>query len=222
MPEVALIEEVIVILNPIYEGFIESAERLLNRMGFKTLCKKNITLTEEDAATLFKEKLFINPNASGESQHNRSNSYSFTNGEKLSKFLAGSSIHMWHLTKLSGDREARALFHEAQIELEDVFSLKVRSTPFKTMHFSFLFFFMDSPYMFETAFQMIWGPRISEVTGQLLVDGMEFNERKQVLEFALQVTVGDTIKELSFDKNGNMIPPPKEGEPISIAATKLP
>jgi hypothetical protein len=37
MPEVAIIEEVIVMLNPMYGPYIEAAKRLLSRMGFKTL-----------------------------------------------------------------------------------------------------------------------------------------------------------------------------------------
>ena len=62
--------------------------------------------------------------------------------------------------------------------------------------------------MFETAFNMLYGPRIAEVTGQLLVDGMEFTEKRIIIELALQLTVGDSIKELSFDKLGNLVPPP--------------
>lgn len=57
MPEVAVIEEVILFLNPIYGNLIESAERLLFRMGFKTLQHKLITLDEETATKLFKEKM---------------------------------------------------------------------------------------------------------------------------------------------------------------------
>ena len=40
MPEVAIIEELILILNPIYGIYMESAERLLVRMGFKVLNHK--------------------------------------------------------------------------------------------------------------------------------------------------------------------------------------
>lgn len=57
MPEVAVIEEAILFLNPIYGNLIESAERLLFRMGFKTLQHKLITLDEETATKLFKEKM---------------------------------------------------------------------------------------------------------------------------------------------------------------------
>lgn len=57
MPEVAIIEEVIVILNPLYFGFVESAEKLIQRMGLKILNKKLLTLSEEDANNLFKDKI---------------------------------------------------------------------------------------------------------------------------------------------------------------------
>jgi hypothetical protein len=53
--------------------------------------------------------------------------------------------------------------------------VKVKFTPFKPTHFPYIFLFMDSPYMFEAAFNLLWGQRISDITGQLLVDGMEFN-----------------------------------------------
>jgi hypothetical protein len=34
MPETALIEEIVVMLNPIYNKYMESAEGLIKRMGF--------------------------------------------------------------------------------------------------------------------------------------------------------------------------------------------
>lgn len=37
MPEVAIVEEIILVLNPIYNIYKESAEKLLIRMGFKIL-----------------------------------------------------------------------------------------------------------------------------------------------------------------------------------------
>jgi len=123
----------------------------------------------------------------------------------MTKLIAGSQIGLWHLTKISGDREIRELFREAQIELEDIFRLRARKTPFKPLHFPFIFIFMDSPYMFETAYNLLWGPSFTEVTGQELIDVLEFQDRKTVLEIALQVTVGDKIKELTFDKEGNIV-----------------
>lgn len=59
MPEVAIIEEVIIMLNPIYNIFIEAIDSLLFRMGFKTLNRKLTTITDGEAHALFKEKINI-------------------------------------------------------------------------------------------------------------------------------------------------------------------
>ncbi len=56
--------------------------------------------------------------------------------------------------------------------------------------------------MFETAYKLLWGPEMTEVSGQQLIDGMNYQTRLKVLEMALLVTVGDTIKELTFNKDG--------------------
>jgi hypothetical protein len=55
MPEVAIVEEVIIMLNPIYGLYKEAAEKLLSRMGFKILATKQITLDEETVNSLYSE-----------------------------------------------------------------------------------------------------------------------------------------------------------------------
>jgi hypothetical protein len=65
MPECAIVEEIIIILNPLYCNFKESASKLIQRMGFKVLNQTSITLDEETAIDLFKEKTSPNVNLSG-------------------------------------------------------------------------------------------------------------------------------------------------------------
>ena len=55
MPEVAIVEEVILMLNPIYSLYKEPAEKLLIRMGFKILNHGQVTLDEATAKSLYKE-----------------------------------------------------------------------------------------------------------------------------------------------------------------------
>jgi len=100
MPEVAVIEEVILVLNPIYTSKLEAADTLLQRMGFRVVNKKNLSLSAEEAKELFKEK------SEAESLH-VSSSMSGLGGEKLAAFLTDTSLWAWHLTKISGDREVR-------------------------------------------------------------------------------------------------------------------
>lgn len=57
MPEVASIEESVIILNPLYNNYYESADRLIKRMGFNILLHKIINLSSTDIETVFKEKL---------------------------------------------------------------------------------------------------------------------------------------------------------------------
>lgn len=61
--------------------------------------------------------------------------------------------------------------------------------------------------MFETMFRKLWGENLTQVTGQQLIDSLTFAERNTVLNLALQTTLGDSIKVLSFDRFGNMINP---------------
>lgn len=57
MPETAKLEEVILILNPLYVNLLDSAEKLLERMNFKILSKKVVNLKEEKIEEIFREKL---------------------------------------------------------------------------------------------------------------------------------------------------------------------
>jgi len=66
---------------------------------------------------------------------------------------------------------------------------------------------METPFMFETIFRKIWGEKFTQITGQQLIDSLTFGERTTVLNIALQTTLGDSIKILSFDRFGNLVDP---------------
>jgi len=74
-------------------------------------------------------------------------------------------VDVWHLTKLSGDREVRQLYNLAQVEFEDILSVRVKQIPFKYAHFPYIFIFMDTQYKFEVMFKLLWGPELAGVTG---------------------------------------------------------
>ena len=93
MPETATIEEIVLILNPLYNNHLESAQKLLDRMGFKTLQHKFVSISSEQAKEVFKEKI---------NQWNGDN--------KLLEMLSNTTVHCWHLTKISADREIRQTF----------------------------------------------------------------------------------------------------------------
>eukprot|EP00347_Sterkiella_histriomuscorum_P005365 403356888 len=57
MPEVATIEESVIILNPLYNVFYEQANRLLERMGFRIIKHKLLHIRPEEVEKIFDEKL---------------------------------------------------------------------------------------------------------------------------------------------------------------------
>jgi len=59
----------------------------------------------------------------------------------------------------------RQLYTDAQVELDDMLRMRVKSGPFKPQHFPFLFMFMETPFMFETMYRKIWGEMLTQVTG---------------------------------------------------------
>jgi hypothetical protein len=108
-----------------------------------------------------------------------------TSGEKLVEFLGDTQVYMWHLGKISGDREIRQLFKDSQIEYEDLFQLKIRNTPFKPSHFPYLFLFMDSPSMFEQSLKILWPSNHVEITGQDFLDNLSNKDKVEILDMAL-------------------------------------
>ena len=57
MPEVASIEESVVILNPIYNTYKQQALRLMERMGFKVVRENFHKLSREQVENIFHEKI---------------------------------------------------------------------------------------------------------------------------------------------------------------------
>lgn len=90
MPETATFEEIILILNPLYNDYKDSAELLLERMKFRILENKFTTLSKDLCKNIYKEKL-------NEEIHD----------ERLVNLLSDTKVHCWHLSKISAEREVR-------------------------------------------------------------------------------------------------------------------
>src|SRR5437016_861094 len=96
VPETATIEEVVLILNPLYNNFLESATKLLLRMGFKVMEHKFNVFRDAMVKDIFKEKI---ANWGGDM--------------RLVEMLSNTHVHCWHLSKISADREVRQTFIES-------------------------------------------------------------------------------------------------------------
>jgi hypothetical protein len=64
---------------------------------------------------------------------------------------------------------------------------------------------MDSSYKFELMYSLIYGEKLSQVTGKDLINELTFAEKHQVLQLSLHATLGDNIKELAYDRFGNIV-----------------
>ena len=188
MPETAIIEDVVLVLNPMYANYYDSAERLLLRMRFRILNHKLLGLQATEAKELFPDK------------------------EQVQGMVADKQVHVWHLAKIAGDREVRQLFKDVQIEYMDLFRRKIKTTPFKRVHVPYLFLFLDSPLPFEQSLSLLYSPYLTRVTGSHLTYKLSPREKQQVLDIALQITVGDKVKELVLGRNGES---GKDGEKIA-------
>ena len=72
--------------------------------------------------------------------------------------------------------------------------------PFKPSHFPYLFIFADSQLMLETGLTLLWGEPLTHLSGSHLLSTLTPQELLTVLNTTLQVTVGDPIKTLSYDR----------------------
>lgn len=57
VPETATFEEIILILNPLYNDYADSAKRLLERMRFRIHAHKFTKITKELSKEIYSEKL---------------------------------------------------------------------------------------------------------------------------------------------------------------------
>jgi len=64
---------------------------------------------------------------------------------------------------------------------------------------------MDTTYKFELLYTHLWGPSLTSVTGQHLIDTLSQTDKQQLLTLALETTLGDSIKNLAFDRQGILL-----------------
>jgi hypothetical protein len=131
-------------------------------------------------------------------------------GPRLIRAFTGREVHLFHLSKIAADREARALFARSGAVLEDhVYASTVvteASSPLLPACLPFLFLYMDSDAMLEGGMELLYGPALSAyAAGDLRALGSEAVAR-QVLETCLCTTAGESILRVVFDREGALVP----------------
>ena len=156
-PRVAQLEEVVLILNPLYADRRVAAEELLVRMQYRFVKTAVRVLSPEQAEHLFEDKY-----GGGESA-----------GRKLIDGLANTEVHIYHLTKLAGEREVRALFAQSDVILEDYLFTSAEITQARGSYLPnclpYLFFYMDSGTMHERAVELLYGLELTTFTAKDLL-----------------------------------------------------
>ncbi|CDW75782.1 UNKNOWN [Stylonychia lemnae] len=211
MPEVASIEESVLLLNPLYNTQYEHAVKLLERMNFLIIRQKFINFQAQDVEDIYRDKLSQKYKESSAKIANsinpdqKINKFYEKQSDRLTDLLCGSQVHVFHICKIAGDREIRELFRDSQIEYDDLLKYKLKATPFKPNQFPLLFLFMDTPVMFEESLKLIYNNGEVEITGQDFLNDMKPKEKLDILNNALITTVGDKIKHLVYDRQGKVL-----------------
>lgn len=127
MPKVATMQEVCLILNPIYNSEIENAIELLLRMGYLLLQHELKQLDQEQVDLLLGNKF----------------GFDSEDGYVVMENVVETPVHILHLSRVAGDREVRELFKQSDLQTEDLYRATMIQAPFKPQHIPLLFFFMD-------------------------------------------------------------------------------
>lgn len=119
-------------------------------------------------------------------------------------------MHIYHLTKLAGEREVRALFAQSEAILEDylfVSPVIAEAQGALLPHcLPYLFLFMDSGTMSERAMELLYGREQIDFTARDLLQKFKRNDLQAILETCLFTTAGDSILRVVYDQEGRLIP----------------
>ena len=194
-PQVAAVEEIVLVLNPLYNDRLAEAEALLVRMQYLFVQRAKRVLRADEAERLLSDKF------GGDT---------LAEGPRLIRAFTGREVHLFHLSKIAADREARALFARSGAVLEDhVYASTVvteASSPLLPACLPFLFLYMDSDAMLEGGMELLYGRSLSAyAAGDVRSLGSEAAAR-QVLETCLCTTAGESILRVVFDRDGTLVP----------------
>jgi len=194
-PSVAAVEEIVLVLNPVYNDRRADAEALLVRMQYLFVKAAAKVLAADEAERLLEDKFGKQPMEAG---------------PKLIEAFSHREVHVYHLCKIAADREARALFARAGPVLED----HVYASPLVTEargallpeSLPFLFLFMDTDTMFERGVELVHGPELSTFTASDFQSPVSKTMTQQVLETCLCTTAGEPILRVVYDRDGRLVP----------------
>ena len=137
-PSLGNIQEVILLLNPMYNAIVEHAIEVLIRASFTILAHEFKEIKDFQAEDLFAAK------------------YGPDDARLILENFSDQPVHCFHLAKIAGDREIRELYRQSDLQFEDMIYFKEWNPPLKPIEIPYLFFFMDKERTFELALRLIY------------------------------------------------------------------
>jgi hypothetical protein len=86
--------------------------------------------------------------------------------------------------------------------VEDLLNASDFGRPLKPVYMPYIFLYLDTPEMFEQGLSLLYKPEHLNVSGRQMFHHRQ-HDAMSILQMCLLVTVGDTIKVLSEDSQGN-------------------
>jgi hypothetical protein len=249
LPQIAQLQDSLLILNPVYKDHVNDARLLLQRMKFQIVDEQTVSINKEEACDLFGSRynfdhrildLFApqdseeTDDAGSPARSSRAHddyddderrstvhrgtiagSQVFESPRSQRKHRAVSKITIFHVTKIAGDKEVRNTIQDSGITLDDCLHKTAGRPPYKPKHIPYLFFFMDREDTYSKAFSLMY-PKFDTLTGDSIVMKMDGRDRELLFELILKTTVGDRLKRLRYDHEGNMVARPEEDKELAL------
>jgi hypothetical protein len=120
-PKCTILEEVVLILNPLYNDLIEDCFEVLVRAGFVIIQHKNHKWQDENEL----DKVF--------GDRFRPEFFHMDNSvPDVMGFLKENDVHVFHLCKMAGDREMRARYEKFTVTFDEIMTMEPYNPPYKT------------------------------------------------------------------------------------------
>lgn len=150
-PTVAQMEDVILILNPMYNyEYVDAAFELLLRSGFSILKHQFVEADEALVEALFLEKYGTEYEECFKLYH---------------RLLGCNGLHVFHLAKVAADRECREAFIQSSLVLSDLYTDRQLKQPLQPPDMPYLFFFLDLESTYESGLKILYEPELTHFTG---------------------------------------------------------
>jgi len=205
-PSVGQLEELILVLNPMYNHLIKYVEELLVRMQYNFVNKQEVRMDVEQVTSLLQDKF---PTSTRKTQ-------------RLIQMLEGQKVHFYHLTKRVAMQEIQALFDLSDASFADHLSpsplVVSQKGAFLAEHIPYLFLLMDSNEMFEKACALLYEPAITCFTGSDFIlkkkiergggivneNNLDIKQIHKIIEMSLFTTAGESTFMAAYDDRGNL------------------